>query len=91
MGNTGAGSRWDACLIATVNQLGTVLEEHEPDCLTESNLKALCCVLACRRTCSIWLTAMLARPATSGTKGKVYLVTVSAPISPPIPPPMFCT
>ncbi|KAL3152469.1 hypothetical protein ABBQ32_001508 [Trebouxia sp. C0010 RCD-2024] len=68
-GSTGACSRWDACLVATVSQLGALLDEHGPECLTEPTLAALCCVLACRHTCSVWLTVKLARPGASGTKG----------------------
>ena len=66
----GPKGKWDAALVATINQLSTVLDEHGPDCLSQSTMLALCCVLAGPQTCTLWLRSLLACPAASGNKGQ---------------------
>lgn len=70
-------SKWDACLVATINQLSTALDEYGPGCLSQPTLLALCCILAGHHTCTLWLMSLLARPAASGTKGKENLPLIS--------------
>lgn len=67
--------KWDACLVATINQLSSALDEHGPDCVSQSTLLALCCVLASHHTCTMWLMSLLAHPAASGSKGKKNYLT----------------
>ena len=72
----GGSGKWDACLVATIHQLETALGNHGPDCLSHSTLLALCCVLASRHTCTMWLMSLLGRPGASGTKGTEFLPTL---------------
>lgn len=64
--------KWDAALVATINQLSTGLDEHGPDCLSQSTLLAVCCVLAGPHTCTLWLRSLLACPGASANKGLNY-------------------
>lgn len=68
--------KWDACLVATVNQLSIALDECGPDCLSQPTLLALCRVLAGHHTCTLWLMSLLACPGATGTKGKGNLPLV---------------
>ena len=60
---------WDACLVATVSRLAASVDDAGLDYLEQPPILALCHILACTETATLWLKAWLDHASASGTKG----------------------